>query len=379
MPGDEKIILIWPEHTIPYILITLGIILFVVLLVFLFLRTYSGRSGKIEELWRNIHKFAMMQRLSSHELELLRIFFDSVPLKTQEQIATHKKALESGLLHFFDTVREDPRVRVHLLGSLFARKLQNNEVQGIADLIPGEYVTVETGDVTIFGTVEEKDEFDVDIYCKPGECDRLDKNGPAVVYLYRHAMGGYMLNGEVVSKGNDRIKFRFNGQIDFFGEVHMMSAISVQCEIETWPEFFLKAAPSETGEEIDSFVESGTQSANVLRLKGETYKVSDRGVLLRFMIQEKSELNDECLNRLRYEVDPDGTLIPDEILFRRQELFRMNIRLPMGFFLSVTGKVLPAPGRKGYYIFRYSRLEEKDRIELLKEIKAAGIQKERLV
>jgi hypothetical protein len=388
----EDVILKWPEHTALYAFLTGGAFFGTFLLIFFYLYFSAQRRSRIDALWSRLYHEAIHKKVPTEEIGLLKGFFHSLADRERETLFAHPDVFRHTLLAYLARRGEDNRVRVHMISTLFPAVALAHEVRGIDDLYPEEIASIELNDTNLLIKIEEKKPSEIVLYSDTPLPDNITKGEAASIYVFRPGLGGFLLGGRIVASGVDRIVFAFDGSIDYFGEIHLMAEISVPFAVESWPEFKLKPGSErptagieapETLEEPPAEhktapPEEPPKERAILRLTGETVRISDRAALIRFKGSEEI-LKQPLFQTFHHSIDVDGTLIIEEAVFRRQENWLLRMVLPFGYHFSEQGRIIPVPARHGYYVIRYDHIPDSVKKGLMKEIRSAGAMKERLI
>lgn len=374
MSGDN--ILAWPQAgEAQVVFIVLWFV--ALLLVFLFVRWIYLRSGRRDARWAILMQYALRQRVRGDDLKLLRRFYDQLNDDDSVQVVTNRVVFHSRL---HDFLRDDsragivPRERVRILDSLFPVGDAQLEVKSLRDLQAGEVCSLEfgPGPETHLSTILKLKEEELWIRVHGWQAPAAMKDVAARVYVFRHNLGGFLLDGRILRAEKELVVFGGVQRITSYGNQHLMAEIEVPLVLYPWPPPTAKPltgtqsdatsaqptdAPGSSGESA-----SGTPPDVVRRpvsITGTTHLISDRALLF-------------------FTEDQAGTY--DFHLLEGQEVWEIDLVLPRGFALRCRGVVLPSgKGGRGRWLFKYLDADENQRRAIFEEIKLAGAKREKLV
>lgn len=373
MPGD---ILTWPEVGSTHI--TFGILfVFGVLLVFVVTRGIYLRAGRRDARWSVLIQYAMRHQVRGKDLKILRRFYDGLTNDESLRVVDDRRYFHASLHDFLSSGRNisplHMRDRVRMLDSLFPYANIQLDIKSIRDLQPGEICSLE------FDSPEEprlctilRRKNDAVWLSAPGWSPASMPDGDqAQIYIFRPDAGGFLIEGRILRAEKEAVLFGDIGQIQPYGDRHLMAAIEVPLTLIPWPP--IPAAPPQKMESEESqspeasSPEAQSTPARVvpIQIQGTCKLVSDRALL--FFTEDQSS-GDEGIGR------------GGRDLLEGQEVWEIDLVLPGGFAFRCRGIVLPSgQGGRGRWLFKYLDADESQRRAIFEEIKGAGPKRERLV
>lgn len=381
MPGD---LLTWPDVGGGHI--TFGVAFLAgVLLVFFLTRWIYIRAGRRDARWSVLMQYALRHRVRGDDLKLLRGFFDSLSGDETLQVTSDRRFFHSKLHDYLLAMEpvgrssRELRRRVRVFDSLFPNADFQLEIKTLHDVQPGEVCSLEFEagqDPRLATVLRRKDDVD-EIWIGVPDWHPPPNNGAigatARLYVYRPAVGGFLIEGRILRAGRETVVFGEAGRIQASGNQHLMAEIEAPLTLSPWPpappvhlestdadaaDIQESAEAAEAGQ-AEVSPEEVPASESPVQIEGVTKLISDRAIL--FFTEDQAESRSFRL-------------------LEGQEVWEIDLVLPRGFALRCRGIVLPSrQGGGGRWLFKYLDATEGQRRALFEEIKAAGARRERLV
>ncbi len=227
------------------------------------------RSHEKNALSNRFMQILMRRALTRTQQAAMQDFFDRLHEVEQNEIMISQKSLEHHLHQYLERHPEISAAdRVEIFDKLLAGKAPQIEIKTVSDLRIGELCALDAGKTSWLTTImKSKDD---QILLTSYEKTPIPVGG-GHVYAYRAGLGGFLLSGQIIKVKENSLIFKHNGHVDFRGDQHLMSTVSVAVKIERWPH-------PELG--IDE--EKPLESAGVEVFTGLSDKISDRALAVRF-------------------------------------------------------------------------------------------------
>ena len=357
-------ILIWPEFG-PGDAVLLSVVLALLLGIIFLVRLYYRREARQLADWYVMRNYSVRHGLKNDELKVLRVFFDSLEREESALIITSKRRFHSRLHDFFMVHNiGSEAIRVRILDKLFPQVDARLEVKSVKDLQLGEVCGVQFGDEHHLGHIMKYKE-NMILLSLPNWRASGNLAGTHIqVYVYRPKIGGFLLQGVIQKAGAGGLIFAQEGEIASQGELHLVAQMVLSLEITPWPSRASKvplpdSSPEQSaGLELDNEIESGLISIPEI-LGGGSERVSDRALIFVFDQQSKFQVNERVL--------------------RAQELWQIEFTLPgTGYQFICRGRIMPLPGMRDRFVFKFLDASENARHVLFSEIRDQNGVREKL-
>jgi len=365
--------MLWPEHTLGYVVTVSAIVLIFAFFFYLVLRTLNSNEVAKNKDWVKVYNWAIKRKLSSEEISTLEFFFNEQKSAIRRDILKNVKRFRETFLRYLIAANLPVKHKVHLAGKLFPEIEAQAEINSLDDIQSGEFCMLEQENSEYFCRISSKNKNIFRLKCSDKNLSSIDTEGVSSLYIYRFNVGGYNLPGSITGIAERIIEFNSSGNINFTGIVHLMAEIDTGFELSPEPHIYLKDQLLKEAEM------SGLPPPDVtLHLLGQTNKISDRGLIFRLRYRGPGKEN-SVLEKLKYSVDVDDTLVLDEQIFHKQHLWKIKLVMPDGMLFQCRGRVLADKHHKGYLLFRYESPDPKLIKSLIGEINKIGAIQEKLI
>lgn len=211
----------------------------------------------------------MKRDLNKTQLKAANDFFASLTEAQKSEIFLSTKTFSYYLNHYLQAHAElSAHDRTEIFDKMLLRTDDHVEIKAVADLKVGELCALDSNGLSHLTTVMKMKENMVLV----SSSERLGLNigQVAQLYAYRPHLGGFLLSGEILKTDGRSAVFKHTGAVEFKGDQHLMTVVSLAFKIERWPH---PDADVETVEEAHS---DGSL------FDGLTDKISDRALIVRF-------------------------------------------------------------------------------------------------
>ena len=358
-----------------YISGSIMMLILVLIAVVVFIRV-SRRHAR-DSHWVLLSRHANKRGLRAEQMAILRGFFYELNREDSEQVILNPRRLRALLYRYLEGHREiDGDLKVQLMDRLFAEKVYDEAISDVLELHVGEIGHVSYGREDHLARVMGSKEKSIVLSVPAEKGEGPPPDGDATLYLFR-ASGGYRMHGHVARRWQGGINFNFSGQVEHFGEEHLMMRLALPVVFEAWgppgilddeviagdPKLTGMPAPepeSETTPDDGGATEKPERNDEPvhLELHGTTDRISDRA----------------------FTFSPDHTLPTMARTLKQQQLWRTTLQLPGGFVFNCEGRISAYRTKRGItFVFRYIDITENAHRILFSVIKEQGAEREHLL
>jgi len=227
---------IWPEAS--YINLVYAILIIAVGFIGYLIVNIFFMAGKTKERnWSVIEAFARRNKLSGKEIKILKIFFEQLPVTSQESLdfafekAEFKNQLHRFLLKFPDL---DAEWKVRIIDKLFPRKDHLIEIKSLYDLYEGENCGLEVNDIHYLVRIVKKTQKELLLSATEWIPDAKLVNQAVKLYAYRPDIGGFLLSGTIRAIVKSGMIFTHDGKVEQKGDSHLMTVMEIPVELSSW-------------------------------------------------------------------------------------------------------------------------------------------------
>jgi hypothetical protein len=254
-------------------------LLIVVVAGLLFLQ-WRLRKTKMHQLLADRFMQILMHRnLTTAQNRVVDIFFRELTDSVQSEILLSPKAFGIYLKQYLARHPEvAPSDKVQIFDKLLLNGAEPVHIESVANLRLGELCALDVGRSSHMTTVLKIHENFVLLSSKA----RFSFMPPvdAKLYAYRPHLGGFLIPGSITKINNNSLIFNHEGPIDFKGDQHLMSVISIPLKLESWPH-----------PDLEAFVTSESPTATeTTPYSGTTERISDRAFLVTFSTPPQPKL-----------------------------------------------------------------------------------------
>ncbi|MCE9500105.1 MAG: hypothetical protein K8R21_06360 [Leptospira sp.] len=378
--GQEKPILKMPEGS--FITLFIAIAIIVIATVAFFVVNNIIQKSKVKDIqWDRVLAFILKKGFSQKEVSVLEDFFGTLSGAEKESFnpVINKKLCYSMLYGYLvNNERVPADMRVQVMSKLFFERQTDFEPKTTMDLHTGEACSLEMTSKNIFTVIMKQTASKLLLKNNKQMPEENNLSIPVSVYAFRNGFGGFALLGNIIAVVKEGIVFDHNGKIEARGEQHQMTSIELPFELRTSiisirdsghnPAKGGAASISDTINELDELlgkrpapkIEKTTESVPApkhtfkeeLKSYGMTEKISDRGLIFRFVSA------------------------PPEDLMKRNEIWEISLKLPNGFTFVCRGVIVQAGARQGAYLFKYTEISETAKKIIIGQIRDLGAERE---
>jgi hypothetical protein len=257
----------------------------------LFLQWRLRRQAEKNALSNRFMQIMLHRNLTKRQYSAVNEFFHSLKEAQQNEILLSQKALAHYLHQFLrqhKTLKASDKVEV--FDKILPGMTSQIEVKTVEDLRTGEPCAIDIGQTSYLATILKTKDNQVLVSLAEKIVLRL---GPAKLYAYRPNLGGFLLSGAITRVNGMSAIFKHEGAIEFRGDQHLMSVVTLRLRLEPWPK-----------PEVEADLEPGETPAETPYLLAETERLSDRALAIRFIER------------------------PPDLILKRQEFWEMTLELP---------------------------------------------------
>ncbi|MCB1326239.1 MAG: hypothetical protein KDK35_13465 [Leptospiraceae bacterium] len=349
------------------ILILIGVV------VFIRVSRRHARDGH----WVLLSRHANKRGLRAEQMTVLRSFFYDLDREDSEQVLLNPRRLRALLYRHLESHREiDGDLKVQLMDRLFAEKVYDEAITDVLDLHVGEIGHVSYGREDHLARIMGSKEKSVVLSVPAEKGEGPAPGGDATLYLFR-AAGGYRMHGRVTRRWQGGLSFEFNGQVEHFGEEHLMTQLALPVVFEAW------GPPGILDDEV---IAGDSKLTGMPATESDSETPPNDGAAV-----EKPERTDEPVHLELHGTterisDRAFTFVPEHQLatmartLKQQQLWRTTLQLPGGFVFNCEGRISAYRAKRGItFVFRYIDITENAHRILFSVIKEQGAEREHLL